>query len=83
MTRIPKAARSACALALSKILGHIVADKSQMSAWERLFAFVPTVLAKIVRGGSKRNLTNAVLKNLASCSDTPSYKTVPLRQPSK
>ena len=83
ITRIPKAARSACALTLSKILGHIVADKSQLAAWESLFAIGPTVLAKPVRGGSNRNLTNAVLKNLASCSDTPSYKTVPSRQPSK
>ena len=79
ITRIPKAARSACSLTLSKILGHIVADKSQLSAWKSLFAFGPTVLAKPVRGGSNRNLTNAVLKNLGSCSDTPSYKTVPSR----
>ena len=83
ITRIPKAARSACALTLSTILGHIVANKLLLSEWESLFAFGPTVLAKSVRGGSTRNLTNAVLRNLARCSDTPSYKTVLSRQPRK
>ena len=56
ITRIPKAARSACASALSKILKRIITDPTQLEAWDSLFSFAPTVLAKPTRGGSNRNL---------------------------
>ena len=64
ITRIPKAARSACASALSKILKRIITDPKQLEAWDTLFLFASTVLAKPTRGGLNRNLANAVLKNL-------------------
>ena len=72
ITRIQKAARSACTSALSKILKSIITDPTQLEAWNSLFSFVPTVLATPTRGGSNRNLANAVLKNLIGCDDVPS-----------
>ena len=77
ITRIPKAARSACTSALSKTLKRIITDPTQLEAWNSLFSFAPTVLAKPTRGDSNRNLANAVLKNLIGCDDVLSSKTIP------
>ena len=52
ITRIPKAAKSACTSALSKVLKCIITDQTQLEAWDSLFSFAPTVLAKPTRGGS-------------------------------
>ena len=65
MTRIPKAARAICAIALLNILFSIVADPNNMESWDNLLSFAPTILAKPARGGATRNLANIVLKRRA------------------
>ena len=45
--------------------------------------FEPLVMTKPVRGRSNVNLMNVILRTLVSCSDTPSYNTVPSRQAHK
>ena len=45
---------------LSQILRKIVASPNDKVAWHELLNFGPTILAKLKRGGSKRNLSNIV-----------------------
>ena len=76
----PEGCQKRCASALLKILCKIIVDPTQLDAWDSLFAFAPTVLDKPTRRGLNRNLANEVLKNLISCNDVPSAKTIPACQ---
>jgi Reverse transcriptase (RNA-dependent DNA polymerase) len=61
---IPRAARARCATALDKTLRDVIKDPANRAKWSRLLSFTGAILAKPRRGGTKRNLSNVILKRI-------------------
>lgn len=66
VSRIPRAARSACRELITQILRRIVSAPNDKSAWKELLHFGPIILAKPKRGGVNRNLSNVINKRIAA-----------------
>ena len=79
ITRVHKASRATCAAVLLSIVIRIISSPANFEAWDNLFSFAPTILAKPARGGATRNLANVVLKRLSECNDKPTSKSIPQR----
>ena len=63
--RIPRSARVACATRLTSILNQVCHQPDSHQHWDHLLNFAPSILAKPVRGGIKRNFTNLINRRLA------------------
>ena len=64
LKRIPKGARPAAAILLTKLINAILQQPSSSSAWTRLLNFSGACLARPIRGGKSRNLTTLIVKQL-------------------
>jgi len=60
ISRIPRAARASCRTLLTQIIGRIVSNPNETSAWEGLLHFGPVILAKPKIYGANRNLSNII-----------------------
>lgn len=69
--RIPRAARPACRDLLTGILRRIVAEPNNKPTWTELLNFGPAILAKPKRGGVNRNLSNIIIRRVASWDRQP------------
>ena len=69
---IPKSARPACCSALAEILTSIQRNKSDHSAWVKLFEFCPSILCIPPKSGSTTSVSSIIKDRLTGCSSASS-----------
>lgn len=69
---VPKSARPSCCSALAEILSNIVRNKTELSAWVKLFHFCPSVLSIPPKSGSNSSVSSIIKARLTSAAGTAS-----------
>lgn len=63
--RIPKTARNACASLFRQLLDAATSNPDDILNWSSLLQYGPAILSKPAHGGTKKNLTNIILRRIA------------------
>ena len=80
---LPRSARPHCAAQLTSAIQSVIADPEDQRAWSRLLHFGHTMLLVPARAGSRRNLSNILMKRSVDDSlSSSSVNTKPRYRPS-